>query len=95
MLDVNCDKNYYKNANMENDKLLKISANESTTTSCTSMTPANYTSRNRWAFDGNEERYEIWEVKFLGHLRLQNLIEALEDDTPDARENARIYAELV
>ena len=24
-------------------------------------------------FDGNESKYELWKVKFLGHLRIQHL----------------------
>ena len=28
---------------------------------------------NRLCFDGDEKNYELWEIKFLGHLRLQGL----------------------
>ena len=33
-------------------------------------------SSTRWSrlvFDGDEKNYELWETKFLGHLRLQGL----------------------
>ena len=47
-------------------------------------------------FDGNE----LWEVKFLGHLRLQKLYDVVvprdgEDKYPDAEKNANAFAELV
>ena len=63
---------------------------------------------SRWSrlvFDGDEKNYELWETKFLGHLRLQKLkdtilnapqapVEAsvLEEDTA---KNAEAYAELI
>ena len=28
-------------------------------------------------FDGDESKYELWDVKFLGHLRLQKLYDAV------------------
>ena len=34
------------------------------------------TTGGRWqrlVFDGDEENYELWEVKFLGHMRLEGL----------------------
>ena len=57
---------------------------------------------NRLIFDGNEEKYELWELKFLAHLRLQKLADVLkDDDSSDSDEeeytekNASVFAELV
>ncbi len=58
----------------------------------------------RWSrllFDGDEKNYELWEVKFLGHLRLQGLKEIITTEsagveTPEeAASNAEAYAELI
>ena len=54
-------------------------------------------------FDGNEERYELWEVKFMGQMRIQKLHKVIspraeedEEDGPDHVErNADAFAELV
>ena len=46
--------------------------------------------RYRLEFDGDESKYELWEVKFLGHLRLQRLysvIAATDDGDVDDDEN--------
>ena len=51
--------------------------------------------RNRLCYDGDESKYELWEIKFLGHLRLQNLLADFNKPTPDAEQNARIFSELV
>ena len=45
-------------------------------------------------FDGDENKYELWEVKFLGYMRLQKLHEVVvpaedEKDAPD-RERTRM-----
>jgi len=51
-------------------------------------------------FDGNEERYELWEAKFIGYLRLQKLHDTIlpEDEGGVARnddgKNAEAFAEL-
>ena len=53
-------------------------------------------------FDGNEERYELWETKFLGHIRLQKLHATIlppdeggvVDTDLDAGKNAEAFAEL-
>ena len=50
--------------------------------------------RPRLFFDGDDSRYELFEVKFLSYLRLQNLLDAFESNAPDADKNARIFAEL-
>ncbi|KAL7640414.1 UNVERIFIED_CONTAM: hypothetical protein RMT77_008688 [Armadillidium vulgare] len=51
----------------------------------------------RLYFDGDVEKYELWEVKFLGHLRLQNLLHVISDSTADvdSDDNAKVFAELV
>ena len=50
---------------------------------------------HRLIFDGNPDKYELWEIKFIGHLRLQKLYDVLTSDSPDAEKNANIFAELV
>ena len=56
--------------------------------------------RRSLIFDGDESKYELWEVKFLGHLRLQKLYDVVvprdgESNAPDAEKNANVFAELV
>ena len=51
-------------------------------------------------FDGDENNYEHWEVKFLGYMRLQKLHGVVvraegEEDAPDAGKLANAFAELV
>ena len=53
-----------------------------------------YGPRKRIYFDGDESKYELFEVKFLGYLRLQNLHTELAKDSPDPDKNACIFAEL-
>ena len=48
----------------------------------------------RLYFDGDESRYELFEVKFISQLRIQNLHSELAKDTPDQNKNALIFAEL-
>lgn len=63
---------------------------------------------SRWSrlvFDGDKKIYELWETKFLGHLRLQKLkdiiltgpAEGADADAlvEDAAKNAEAYAELI
>lgn len=47
-------------------------------------------------FDGDEKNFELWETKFLGHLRLQGLkgIMTLETEE-EVASNAEAYAELI
>ena len=62
-------------------------------------------SNSRLIFDGDERKYELWEVKFLGYLRLKKLVETiLTPLAPDASEeataadsvkNADAFAELI
>ena len=52
--------------------------------------------RYRLEFDGDESKYELWEVKFLGHLRLQKLFGVISTTGDvDADKNAECFAELV
>lgn len=51
-------------------------------------------------FDGDEKNYELWEVKFLGYMRLQKLHEVVvrvesEKEASDAGKLANAFAELV
>ena len=46
-------------------------------------------------FNGNPDAYELWEIKFVSHLRLRKLHNVLSDDNPDAEKNANGFAELV
>ena len=47
---------------------------------------------SRWSrlvFDGDEKNYELWETKFLGHMRLQKLKNTILNQPADgAEENA-------
>ncbi|XP_060907353.1 uncharacterized protein LOC132984488 [Labrus mixtus] len=50
----------------------------------------------RLVFDGDENNYELWEVKFLGQMRITGLKNAiLSVDEPDPEKNAECYAELI
>lgn len=61
------------------------------------MGPGN--TKGRWqrpVFDDDENNYELWEVKFLGHLRIMVLKDnILSADEPDLENNAECYAELI
>ncbi|KXJ21573.1 Chromobox protein-like 7 [Exaiptasia diaphana] len=64
------------------------------------QTSTGYGPRRTLIFDGDETKYELWEVKFLGHLRLQKLFDVAikqegETDAPSADKNANVFAELV
>jgi len=60
---------------------------------------------NRWRlyFDGDEKSYELWETKFLGHLRLLGLKDTIlseppargEEEEDPADKNEEAYAELI
>ena len=61
-----------------------------------------YGPRRRLIFDGDETKYELWEVKFLGFMRLQKLYDVFvkspsekEDEAPDEAKQADAFAELV
>ena len=52
-------------------------------------------------FDGNEDKYNLWEVKFLGFMRIQKLHDVITNQEggalseEDSRKNADAFAELV
>ena len=52
----------------------------------------------RLLFDGDERKYEQWEVKFLGYMRLRKLkdsITAADDVEITAAKNEKTFAELI
>jgi len=53
----------------------------------------------RLIFDGDERKYEQWEVKFLGYMRLQKLKDVLVSESWDGEANAskneEAFAELI
>lgn len=65
-----------------------------------SLTATGYGPRHRLYFDGDERKYELWEVKLLVYMRLQKLHEVIDppasDTSPaDVSKNAEAYAELI
>ena len=51
----------------------------------------------RILFDGDETRYELWYIKFMGHLRIHKLhevISAADPSTVDPAKNAEVFAQL-
>lgn len=76
---------------MENEEAANLNA--------TGYGPRQRTKGGRWqrlVFDGDENNYELWEVKFLGHMRLEGLKETiLSTVEPDPDKNAECYAELI
>ena len=61
-----------------------------------------YGPRSRLYFDGDETRYELWEVKFLGYMKLQKLLDVIvkpagerEEDAPTRDKLSEAFAELV
>ena len=51
----------------------------------------------RLFFNGDSDSYELWEVKFRGHLRLRKLHKVLEGDIAGVsdEDNANVFAELI
>ena len=54
----------------------------------------------RLVFYADEAKYELWEVKFIGHTRLKKLHGTLapkegEQNLPDVEMNTEAFAELV
>ncbi len=64
-------------------------------------------SSSRWSrlvFDGDEKNYELWKMKFLGHLWLQGLKDTIlkepsvgegEEPVDNRAKNAEAYTELI
>jgi hypothetical protein len=65
----------------------------------TVQNPTGYGPRRGLIFDGYENKYELWEVKFLGYMRLQKLynifIPISSERELDEAKNADAFAELV
>ena len=67
------------------------------------MNPTGYGPRladSKWkrlTFDGDENNYELWEAKFLGHLRMLKLKDTIlpSQDEPNRAKNEECYAELI
>ena len=58
-----------------------------------------YGPRNQWqnlTFDGDERKFELWEQKILGYMKLKKLKETLVGTGDiDAEKNELAYAELI
>jgi len=53
---------------------------------------------NRLCFDGDERKYEQWEIKFLRYMRLRKLEDTIlcpATDTPNAAKYEEAFAELI
>ena len=71
----------------------------------TNATPTGYGPRHRGLmFDGEESKYELWKIKFLGFMRLRKLSDTIDPRSDDARgeltaadeaNNADAFAELI
>ena len=66
----------------------------------TSLSLTGYGPRRALIFDRDESKYELWEVKFLGYMRIQKLIDIVvrkagEEAAPSAEKLANAFAELV
>ena len=56
------------------------------------------TRNGRLPLDGDERKYEKWEIKFLGYMQLQKLkdnITAAKDTEIDAAKNEEVFMELI
>ena len=59
-----------------------------------------YGPRSRLMFSGEEQDYDLWEVRFLGYMNLQGLKKVILPSTctegnQDTEENEKAYSELV
>ena len=65
----------------------------------TAASSTGYGPRRALIFSGDESKYELWEVKFLAHMRLQKLynvfVPAEEEEPASAAKKADAFAELV
>ena len=62
------------------------------------MASTGYGPRPRLTFDGDETKFDLWEVKFLAYLRIQKMhvvLEEVNNDNVDPEKNADLYAELI
>ena len=64
-------------------------------------TSPGYGPSKRLIFSGDESKYELWEIKFLGHMRLHKLFDTIVQPgeggvaAPDEAKNADAFAEIV
>ena len=64
-----------------------------------SMKSTGYGPSNLWqnlVFDGNEKKFELWEIKVLGYMKLKklkNVFTSVDDITEEQNETA--FAELI
>ena len=66
-------------------------------------TPTGYGQQHRLMFSGDESSYELWEVKFLGHMRIHKLHDVIlpatdggmQDADVEEDKNAEAFATLV
>ena len=58
-----------------------------------------YGPSNQWQnliFNGDERKFEIWETKLLGYMKIKKLKDVLVgDDEPDAERNEMAFAEMI
>ena len=58
-----------------------------------------YGPSNQWQnliFNGDESKFEIWETKLLGYMKIKKLKDVLVgDDEPDAERNEMAFAEMI
>ena len=66
-----------------------------TMTDQTASRPTGYGPRSWLAFSGEEEEYDLWEVRFLGYMAIQDLKKTLLEADPDVSKNEKAYVELV
>ena len=61
------------------------------------MTASNLTGYGpRLYFSGDENKYELWETKFLGHMRIQKMYGVFKgSEEPTEANNALAYAQLI
>ena len=62
-------------------------------------TPTGYGPSNQWqnlTFDGDERKFEIWEMKFLSYMKIKKLKNVLVgDDVPTDEQNEMAFAEML
>ena len=61
------------------------------------MSSTGYGAHAALHFDGNEEKYELWECRFLSYMRIKKLKKAISPDGPavSTEEKEDAFAELV
>ena len=67
-------------------------------TESTGYGPSSTSRWNRLYFDGDADKFEQWEVKFLGYMKIKKLkdvITGTDENTVDADKNEDVFAELI